>query len=124
MADDRPDRVRPWIEPPPNRERILEGLTSPVAPRSYEDRSAGRPLPTEVRRNTTRTPRGIAPSVGRSYQDRSGTPDRLARDRHAATQYRSDITGARERLEQENRSDRRSFDRLQRLRREETRMRR
>lgn len=54
--------------------------------------------------------------------DRARSSARARRTDHEATQYRSDLAGTRFRLERENRSDRRSFDRLQRLRREENRI--
>ena len=123
FADDRPDPVKPWVQPSENRARIMQGLGS-VEPRAYEDRSADRAQPVEVRRNTQRPILSTAPSVGRTYQDRSATSVRIRRGDHAAFQYRSSISGTRQRLERENRSDRRSFDRLQTLRREESRMRR
>ena len=122
LADDRPDNIRPWVPPVDIRSRVLEGLQIREPPRAYEDRSAGRRLPEIEHRNTQRTSRSA--SVGRTYQDRSGRLGRARRDEHATFQYRSDIAGARQRLERENRSDRRSFDRLQRLRREENRVRR
>lgn len=58
-----------------------------------------------------------------SYVDRTRDASRSRRADHEATQYRSDIAGVRHRLERQNASDRRSFDRLQRLRREEFRLR-
>ena len=121
FAQDRPEIIRPWVPPADIRSRVLEGLPSREAPRAYEDRSAGRRLPT-LERRTQVPPRSPAPSVGRPFQDRSGNSIRRLRNQHRTTQYRSDLTGARQRLERENRSDRRSFDRLQRLRREESRV--
>ncbi len=58
-----------------------------------------------------------------SYFDRTRDASRSRRADHEATQYRSDIAGVRHRLERQNGADRRSFDRLQRLRREEFRLR-
>ena len=70
----------------------------------------------------------VAPPAARSFDHRQADRERaraVARARradHAATQYRFDLAGPRFRLERENRADRRSFDRLQRLRREERRL--
>lgn len=58
-----------------------------------------------------------------SYVERTRDLSRSRRADHEFTQYRSDIAGVRHRLERQNRADRRSFDRLQRLRREEFRLR-
>ena len=66
--------------------------------------------------------RGLEDSQRRSYYDRTRSSSRARRNDHETAQYRSDIAGARQRLERENLSDRRSFDRLQRLRREEARL--
>ena len=137
-AEDRPDNIRPWVPPVDIRSRVMEGLQTTPPPRAYEDRSAGRRLPTVEQRNTQIAPRSAAPSVGRTFEDRSGRSTRAQRDSHLSSQYRSDIIGARQRLERESRFDggsnrrlerdrgssRRTFDRLQRLRREETRTRR
>ena len=108
-AEDRPEIIKPWIAPEGTRARVLRGLEDRPAPRQFEDRSSLRQ----------------APFVARPYQDRSaGLGRRQLRQGHRATQYRSDLKAARGRLEQEQRSDRRGFDRLQRLRREESRLRR
>lgn len=58
-----------------------------------------------------------------SYVERTRDLSRNRRADHEVSQYRSDISGVRHRLERQNRADRRSFDRLQRLRREEFRLR-
>ena len=79
---DRPDNIRPWVQPAPSR-----GL---------DHRQAD--------------------------MERARAATRARRADHEASQYRSDLAGTRFRLERENRSDRRSFDRLQRLRREEQRL--
>ena len=124
QAQDRPDNIRPWVPPADTRSRVLQGLQPTEAPRAYEDRSAGRQLPVIEHRNTRHGRRSTAPLVGRGYQFRSAQSARALQRDHAAFQYRSDLAGMRQRLEREYRSDRRSFDRLQRLRREESRMRR
>jgi hypothetical protein len=110
--DDRPLNLKPWVlavPDQPTRLKVLRGLDIEERGPPFENRSSLRRWP--------------ASSV--SFQNRSRPRGRLSRrDDHAAFQYRSQLQGGIRRLEFERRSDRRSFDRLQRSRREDSRIRR
>lgn len=109
--DDRPLNLKPWVlavaSDQPTRLKVLRGLGIDEQLPPFENRSSLRPRP----------------RADISFQNRSRPPGRLSRrDDHAAFQYRSRLNGDIWRLEHERRSDRRSFDRLQRSRHEERRI--
>ena len=80
--------------------------------------------PDNIRPWAAPAPRAGASDARRADIERARAVSQARRAAHGAAQYRSDLAGTRFRLERENRADRRSFDRLQRLRREEHRLRR